>query len=183
MTTVTLLPPTLLMQLNDSAAIMFYLAKKYPGPATPQGIHMEAKALDMWSVQQDYYSFVLSPMHDIILKGKDHRNLRLVDQRTEGDDKTIKDLVELHRKRCDFLEKRLATVNGDYLCGEYTYADILLYTNVRTAQMCKGFQGFRDVCGGDPFKDYPKICAIVDKVAAHPAIFKTAKKFTDTDGF
>jgi len=167
--------------LNDSAAIMFYLAKKYPGAATPQGVDLEAKCLDMWSVQQDYYSFVLSPMHDLINGQRNAlaRNLRLSDVSDEQD--RLKNLVALHKKRCGFLEKRLAAMPAkDYSCGDtFTLADIFLYTNVRTTQHCKKFEGFRAALGGNPFADYPTISAIADKVGAREKISPTAGKFAD----
>lgn len=169
--------------LNDSAAIMLYLVKKYPGDATPWGIEIEAKCLEMWSVQQDYYSFVLSPMHDVFNAGKDAgkdptgRNLRNVD--ISDPDERLKNLVKLHKKRCDFLEKRLvASGTTEFSCGSsFTYADIFLYTNVRRVQLCSKFESFRAACGVAPFEAYPTICAIADKVQVREKILPTAGNF------
>ena len=65
-----------------------------------------------------------------------------------------------------------------FSCGDkYTFADIFLYTNVRTTQLCSKFEDFRQAFGGDPFAEYPHICAIADKVQARPKISSTADKF------
>ena len=52
--------------LNDSMAIVQYLVTKYPGPLTPKNVDNSALVSMYWAWCQDYYSFVLSPLHDII---------------------------------------------------------------------------------------------------------------------
>ena len=54
------------LELNDSMAIVQYLITKYEGPLTPRNIEEGALAAMYWAWCQDYYSFVLSPFHDII---------------------------------------------------------------------------------------------------------------------
>ena len=54
------------IELNDSLAIVQYLVSKYPGPLTPTSTENAALSAMYWSWAQDYYSFVLSPFHDII---------------------------------------------------------------------------------------------------------------------
>ena len=162
--------------LNDSLAIVQYLVKQYPGPATPRSTKEEALAANMWSWVQDYYSYVLSPLHDIIMdKSGDPfwRNLRLTDTLADGGkEKKISRIKTLHEKRAGYLEKELERMGApQFLAGDgYTYADIFLFTSVRTTQLSKGFGGFRDACGGDPFAAYPNIRAICDRVEARPAV-------------
>ena len=45
-----------------------------------------------------------------------------------------------------------------------SYADIFLYTCVRTVQKTAGFGILRESCGGDPFKDCPTILSICEEV-------------------
>ena len=80
--------PVTSVTLGDSSSIVMYLAKRYPGPATPTSLGTEAVCLDMWANQQDYYSFVISPLHDYNNPApqKNGRNLRLVDTRADGDE-------------------------------------------------------------------------------------------------
>jgi glutathione S-transferase len=218
--------------LGDSSAMVVYLAKRYPGPATPNSLETEALCLDMWANQQDYYSFVISPLHDYNNPApqKNGRNLRLVDTRTDGNEVccpqfrnpissitwspqltlpvcvtsfhavravpqiTLAALVTLHKTRATFLETRLrkvADATGSppaYLCGdEFTFADLFLYTNVRSIQQCKGFEAFRKACqdqgvsaGDDPFSAFPLICGIANNVGDREKIRPTADKFASS---
>ena len=69
------------LELNDSMAIVQYLVSKYPGPLTSQSPEDAALTAMYWGWVQDYYSFVLSPFHDIITGHNEAfwRNLRLTD--------------------------------------------------------------------------------------------------------
>jgi glutathione S-transferase len=130
-----------------------------------------------WGWAQDYYSFVLSPMHDIITGHNEvfWRNLRLTDTLAEGGKETgIANLATLHTSRLKFLEDHLKSQEtGPYLTGaDCTYADIFLYTCVRTVQETPGFGMLREALGGAPFADFPIISGIsaavgeIDTVAA-----------------
>lgn len=161
--------------LNDSLAIVQYLVRQYPGPASPRSTREEALAANMWAWVQDYYAFVLSPLHDIILGQSDPfwRNLRLTDTLADGGkEKAISNLRTLHEKRIGYLERELERVGSpEFLAGDgYTYADIYLYTSVRATQKCEGFAVFRDACGGDPFDSHPNVLAICDRVESRPAV-------------
>ena len=161
--------------LNDSMAIVQYLVKKYPGPASPRSIREEALAANMWAFVQDYYAFVLSPFHDIMLKQNDPfwRNLRLTDPRVNGGDgKAVSNLTTLHKKRIAYLEKELQRMGSpEFLTGDgYTYADIFLYICVRATQKCEGFKILRDSCGGDPLAECPNILSICNRVGGRPAV-------------
>lgn len=167
------------MELNDSMAIVQYIVAKYPGPASPTSTETAALAGDMWAWCQDYYSFVLSPYHDIAFEKQDKfwRNARLTDTRHNGDEAAISDLVKLHHTRLAFLEKRLASsASKEYLAGEFTYADLFLFTCVRAAQECEMFGKFRD--GGATFGDYPLTCAICDRVGNRDAVKGAVKDFS-----
>jgi len=167
------------VELNDSMAIVQYIVTKYPGPATPTSTETAALALDMWAWCQDYYGFVLSPYHDIAFAKQDKfgRNLRLTDTRPDGDEAAISDLAKLHHKRLAFLEKRVASsASKEYLAGEFTYADLFLFTCVRAVQECKAFDKFRN--GGATFVDYPVICAICDRVGNRDAVKRAGKDFS-----
>ena len=74
------------IELNDSLAIVQYLVSKYPGHLTPTSNENAALSAMYWSWAQDYYSFVLSPFHDIITGHNEPfwRNLRLTDTLAEG---------------------------------------------------------------------------------------------------
>ena len=169
--------------LNDSMAIVQYLVNKYPGPASPRSKVEEALAANMWAWSQDYYSFVLSPLHDIILEHHDPfwRNLRLTDTLAErGNEKAVSNLVTLHNKRIAYMDKMLRSMGSpEFLTVEgYTYADIFFYTCVRATQKCEGFKIFRDSCGGDPFAECPDILKICDRVEERPVVKAlTANKF------
>jgi glutathione S-transferase len=169
--------------LNDSMAIVQYLVRNYPGPASPRSVKEEALAANMWAWVQDYYSFVLSPFHDIIMGHNEPfwRNLRLTDTRSDGgNEKAIANLTKLHEQRITYLENVLQGMGSpDFLAGDgYTYADIYLYTCVRATQKCEGFGILRDSCGGDPFAECPQILNICDRVEERPVVSTlTAGKF------
>ena len=54
-----------------------------------------------------------------------------------------------------------------------SYADIFLYTCVRTVQNTGGFGILRDACGGDPFADYPTILGISEEVGKISEVIET----------
>ena len=173
------------LELNDSMAIVQYLVSKYPGPLTPQSPEDAALTAMYWGWAQDYYSFVLSPFHDIITGHNEAfwRNLRLTDTLAEGGKKTgIANLTTLHKNRFQSLESHLADSNTKpFLIGaECFYADIFLYTCVTTVQESGGFGILRDACDGEPFADYPRvleICTAVSKI--DKVIDSVGSKFTD----
>jgi len=170
--------------LNDSNVIVQYLIEKYPGPLTPTTFDEKMKALAAWSWCQDYYSFVLSPLHDMALKHneKHWRNARLTDPRAVGDLEAeyVEDLKKLHQTRVGYFEKQVAALKSPFLAGaECTYADVFLYTCVYAVQKCAGFGPLRDACGGDPYSDCPSIVALVAKVAAREKIAAAAGKFDE----
>jgi glutathione S-transferase len=165
------------LELNDSLAIIQYLVSKYEGPLTPKTPESAAIAAMYWGWAQDYYSFVLSPMHDIITGHNEvfWRNLRLTDTLAEGGKETgIANLATLHTSRLKFLEDHLKSQKtGPYLTGaDCSYADTFLYTCVRTVQETPGFGMLREALGGAPFADFPIISGIsaavgeIDMVAA-----------------
>ena len=94
------------LELNDSLSIIQYLVTKYVGPLTPKSSEDAALIAMYWGWVQDYYSYVLSPYHDIIT---DHnevfwRNLRLTDTLADGGkEKAVSNLTELHNKRSAYL--------------------------------------------------------------------------------
>ena len=97
------------LELNDSLAIVQYLVSKYDGPLTPKSTEEAAKTAMYWGWVQDYYSFVLSPMHDIIT-GHNEVLAEPSSDRTlaEGGKETaIANLAKLHNTRLSFLEKHL----------------------------------------------------------------------------
>lgn len=168
------------LELNDSMAMVQYLVNKYKGPATPATPEKQALAGNMWGWCQDYYGFVASPLHDIILgHSEPHwRNSRLTDTLAEGGggdegkQAAVAKLKALHDRRVGYLEAQLVKMGSpQFLTGDdYTYADIFLFTNVRAAQKCKGMQVLRDACGGDPFAACPTILAICDRVGEREAV-------------
>ena len=167
------------IELNDSMAIVLYLVSKSPGPLTPQNPDQAAKVNMYWAWAQDYYSFVLSPFHDIITGHNEPfwRNLRLTDTLADGGKETgISNLTKLHNIRTGFLEKHLSSnQTGSFLTGSNcSYADIFLYTCVRTVQKTAGFGILRDSCGGDPFKDCPNIISIINEVGKIDAVTKAS---------
>jgi glutathione S-transferase len=173
------------LELNDSMAIVQYLVSKYPGPLTPQSPEDAALTAMYWGWAQDYYSFVLSPFHDIITGHNEAfwRNLRLTDTLAEGGKETgISNLTTLHKNRFQSLESHLTASNTKpFLIGaECSYADIFLYTCVTTVQKSGGFGILRDACDGEPFADCPtvlEICTAVSKI--DKVIESVGSKFTD----
>ena len=173
------------LKLNDSMAIIQYLISKYPGPLTPQNPEEAALTAMYWGWAQDYYSFVLSPFHDIITGHNEAfwRNLRLTDTLAEGGKETgISNLTTLHKNRFQSLESHLAaSKNKPFLIGaECSYADIFLYTCVTTVQKSGGFGILRDACDGEPFADCPtvlEICTAVSKI--EKVRESVGSKFTD----
>ena len=167
------------IELNDSMAIVLYLVSKYPGPLTPQNADEAAIVNMYWAWAQDYYSFVLSPFHDIITGHNETfwRNLRLTDTLADGGKETgVSNLTKLHNTRIGFLEKHLSSKqNGSFLTGsKCSYADIFLYTCVRTVQETAGFGILRESCGGEPFKDCPTILRICNEVGKMDAVIKAS---------
>lgn len=164
--------------LNDSIAIVQYLINQYEGPATPQSVIEAANAVNMWAWVQDYYSFVLSPFHDIITEHQDAfwRNLRLTDTLADGGvEEGVSKLTKLHHNRIQYLDSVLQEMGSPkYLTGDsFTYADVFLYTCVRATQKCAGFKILRDSCGGDPFEKQKNILAICNTVENRPAVIKS----------
>jgi len=174
------------IELNDSMAIVQYLVTKYEGPLTPQNPE-EAAVMGMyWAWCQDYYSFVLSPFHDIITGHNEPfwRNLRLTDTLAEGGKETgIKNLTTLHKSRANLLERHLEKSGNvdQFLTGsKCSYADIFLFTCVRTTQETGGFGILRDELGRDPFEDYPIITQICNEVGKIDVVSKTVgSKFSE----
>ncbi len=167
------------IELNDSMAIVLYLVSKYPGPLTPQNADEAAIVNMYWAWAQDYYSFVLSPFHDIITGHNEPfwRNLRLTDTLADGGKETgVSNLTKLHNTRIGFLEKHLSSKqNGSFLTGsKCSYADIFLYTCVRTVQETAGFGILRESCGGEPFKDCTTILRICNEVGKMDAVIKAS---------
>ena len=173
------------IELNDSLAIVQYLITKYPGPLTPSSTENSALSAMYWSWAQDYYSFVLSPFHDIITGHNEPfwRNLRLTDTLAEGGKELgISNLTQLHHARLQYLENHIKNKNlGPFITGEKcSYADIFIYTCVRTVQETGGFAILRDACQGEPFKNCPKILEICDEVEKNPKVVNiVGTKFKD----
>lgn len=157
------------LELNDSLAIIQYLISKYKGPLTPKSLESAALTAMYWGWVQDYYSFVLSPLHDIITGHNEvfWRNLRLTDTLADGGKETaIENLATLHKARLVFLEKHLDTRNpSPFISGEdCSYADVFLYTCVRTVEETAGFAVLRAIVGEKPFAEFPKISKIAASV-------------------
>ena len=173
------------IELNDSLAIVQYLITKYPGPLTPSSTENSALSAMYWSWAQDYYSFVLSPFHDIITGHNEPfwRNLRLTDTLAEGGKELgISNLTKLHHARLQYLENHIKNKNlGPFITGDKcSYADIFIYTCVRTVQETGGFAILRDACQNEPFKNCPNILKICDEVEKKPKIIETVgNKFKD----
>ena len=173
------------LELNDSMAIVQYLVAKYEGPLTPKSADHAATIGNYWAWCQDYYSFVLSPFHDIITGHNEPfwRNLRLTDTLAEGGKETgIKNLTELHNKRAERLEQHLSkSSSGPFLTGEdCSYADIFLYTCVRTTEKTGGFGVLREACGDNPFQAFPNILKVCDEVENIEKVKNTVgSKFSD----
>ena len=170
------------LELNDSMAIVQYLVAQYPGPLTPKDHEHAARVAMYWGWVQDYYSFVLSPFHDIITGHNEvfWRNLRLTDSLSDGGtEKAVENLTKLHKGRLEYLEKHLISKNaGPFLTGgECSYADIFLYTCVRAVEKTGGFAILRDACDGDPFLGFETILKIVNNVGEIPEVSGSAEKF------
>lgn len=173
------------IELNDSLAIVQYLITKYPGPLTPSSTENSALSAMYWSWAQDYYSFVLSPFHDIITGHNEPfwRNLRLTDTLAEGGKELgISNLTQLHHARLQYLENHIKNKNlGPFITGQKcSYADIFIYTCVRTVQETGGFAILRDACQGEPFKNCPNILEICNEVEKNPKVVNiVGTKFKD----
>ena len=174
------------LELNDSLAIVQYLVAKYEGPLTPKNTEEAALVAMYWAWCQDYYSFVLSPFHDIITGHNEPfwRNLRLTDTLADGGKETgIKNLTTLHNNRAKLLEKHLehSSTSKPFLNGsDCSYADIFLFTCVRTVQNTGGFGILRDEVGGDPFGESPNIQSICDEVGKIDEVIKAVgSKFSE----
>ena len=172
------------LELNDSMAIVQYLVYQYPGPLTPKNNEIAGRINMYWAWVQDYYSFVLSPFHDIIIDNNDvfWRNLRLTDSLANGGKATgISNLATLHTKRLKFLEQQLANTNAaPFMTGEVcSYADIFLYTCVRAVQETGGFGLLREACDGDPFSGFPIVKNIADAVGEISAVKASNSKFSE----
>ena len=166
------------LELNDSLSIVQYLVSKYDGPLTPKSTNDAALTTMYWGWVQDYYSYVLSPFHDIITGHNEPfwRNLRLTDTLTDGGkEKGIENLTKLHKKRLNYLEVHLNKSDiSSYLTGSNcSYADIFLFTCILTVKETKGFSILRDACNGGPFADYPTILKICDEVGRIEDVMKT----------
>ena len=173
------------IELNDSLAIVQYLITKYPGPLTPSSTENSALSAMYWSWAQDYYSFVLSPFHDIITGHNEPfwRNLRLTDTLAEGGKELgISNLTKLHHKRLKYLENHIIDKSlAPFITGDTcSYADVFIYTCVRTVQHTGGFEILREACHGEPFKDYPSILKLCNNVENQPKVIETVgSKFKD----
>ena len=172
------------LELNDSMAIVQYLVYQYPGPLTPKNNESAARVNMYWAWVQDYYSFVLSPFHDIIIDNNDvfWRNSRLTDSLANGGKATgISNLKALHTKRLRFLEQQLKNTNAaPFMTGKIcSYADIFLYTCVRAVQETGGFGLLRETCDGDPFSDFPIVKNIADAVGEIDAVKASNSKFSE----
>ena len=172
------------LELNDSMAIVQYLVYQYPGPLTPKNNESAARINMYWAWVQDYYSFVLSPFHDIIIDNNDvfWRNSRLTDSLANGGKATgISNLKALHTKRLRFLEQQLKNTNAaPFMTGKIcSYADIFLYTCVRAVQETGGFGLLRETCDGDPFSGFPIVKNIADAVGEIDAVKASNSKFSE----
>ena len=173
------------LELNDSMAIVQYLVTKYEGPLTPKSPDQAAIIGNYWAWCQDYYSFVLSPFHDIITGHNETfwRNLRLTDSLAEGGKELgVTNLTILHKKRLQYLEDHIKKMNlGPFITGsECSYADIFIYTCVKSVQETGGFEILREQSGNEPFKEFPNILKICESVNQIPKVQETVgSKFKD----
>ena len=172
------------LELNDSMSIVQYLVAQYPGPLTPKSNEHSARVSMYWGWVQDYYSFVLSPFHDIITGHNEifWRNLRLTDSLADGGkDAGITNLTKLHKSRFEFFEKHLSDAGfGPFLTGsECSYADVFLYTCVRAVEETGGFSILREACEGKPFKGFKNVSGIVNAVGNIPEVKSSAAKFAE----
>jgi len=182
------------VELWDSTAIVQYLLEQFPGPCSPPA-NLRIKALDFWAVLQDYYNFVLSPMHDIIM-GLPKRNLRLTDAcracgaptlSMDGIDIMISKLIDLHIQRTTYLEEILVKRGSpEYICGVFTYVDLMMYTFVTAVDKFKGFKIFRDTFKTVTKKETcweqcPTIRKICDRVAQRPKVAARFSRYEPCD--
>ena len=170
------------LELNDSMAIVQYLISEYTGPLSPKNNELAARSNMYWGWVQDYYSFVLSPFHDIITGHNEvfWRNLRLTDSLADGGQETgVANLTTLHKKRLNYLETHLVDVKaGPFLTGpDCSYADIFLYTCVRAVEECGGFGVLRDSCNGQPFSEFKIVSDIVNAVGEIAIVKASKSKF------
>ena len=187
--TVPVLETTEGFAIGDSAAIVDYILEKTPdGPLTPKDTKSRCLAKDAWNFCNDYYSFFLSPMHDVIMKhAEPHwRQGRNTDPRASPEHEKhadfLSELKALHTQRMGRLQKKLAAAGTAFCAGdECTYADLFIYTCVMTVQKCGGFAPFRELCGEEgPFAGCPMVLELAakvgerEKVAAAAGIFDQA---------
>ena len=79
-------------------------------------------------------------------------------------------------------DNHIAKMNiGPFITGDNcSYADIFIYTCIRTVQETVGFEVLREACGGDPFKDYSNVLKICNAVGEIPKVIETVgSKFKD----
>jgi glutathione S-transferase len=170
------------LELNDSMAIVQYLVAQYPGPLSHANNELAARTNMYWGWVQDYYSFVLSPFHDIITGHNEvfWRNLRLTDSLADGGRETgVANLTTLHNKRFEYLERHLVdTKAGPFLTGsDCSYADIFLYTCVRAVEETAGFGILRDACNGKPFSEFKIVAKISNAVGEIEQVKASKEKF------
>ena len=171
------------LELNDSMAIVQYLVAQYPGPLSPKNNELAGRINMYWGWVQDYYSFVLSPFHDIITGHNEifWRNLRLTNSLVDGGQETgVTNLTSLHKKRLDYLERHLTNAAaGPFLTGsDCSYADIFLYTCVRAVEETGGFGVLRDACNGQPFSEFQIVSDIANAVGEIEQIKAGKTKFS-----
>ena len=171
------------LELNDSMAIVQYLVAQYPGPLSPKNNELAGRINMYWGWVQDYYSFVLSPFHDIITGHNEifWRNLRLTNSLVDGGQETgVTNLTSLHKKRLDYLERHLTNAAaGPFLTGsDCSYADIFLYPCVRAVEETGGFGVLRDACNGQPFSEFQIVSDIANAVGEIEQIKAGKTKFS-----
>ena len=73
---------------------------------------------------------------------------------------------KLNRNRLDFQDRYLVSVNAGpfFIFSQCSYADIFLYTSVRTVEETGGFGLLRDACDGKPFAGYKTVSEIANAV-------------------
>ena len=100
----------------------------------------------------------------------------------EGKETAIANLTTLHKNRVEFLERHLVKVNaGPFLTGaECSYADLFLYTSVKTVEETGGFGLLRDACNGQPFAGTRTISAIAEAVGEIDEVKASASKFASS---
>ena len=167
--------------LNDSMAMVQYLVTEYNGPLTPASTQEAASIANLWAWSNDYYSYVLSPLHDIITGHSEvfWRNLRLTDSLAEGGkDLALNNLKVLHDKRAGFLETHLQTNGGgdfknrgwdllsqakqtfDRVVTERTFDADTMTALLRQLATCEGsdwFWWFGDYNSGDSVSDFERL--------------------------